>query len=97
MICSNCGKEIDDNTNFCPNCGYRIVRIYQTDFEPQPVPSGNATLYAVLSFFFPLVGIILFAIWRKSRPEVARKVIIGTTIALILYLMLIMIFVAMFI
>lgn len=21
MYCKNCGKELDENTNFCPNCG----------------------------------------------------------------------------
>ena len=26
MYCTNCGNKIDDNTNFCPSCGKKIIR-----------------------------------------------------------------------
>lgn len=33
MFCSNCGKEIDDNANFCQFCGYQ--------FSPKDVVARN--------------------------------------------------------
>ncbi len=36
MYCSNCGKKLDDNSAFCPNCGFKIVKD-----EPKPVVESN--------------------------------------------------------
>ena len=62
MICQTCGKEVPDNTVFCPACG---VSISLTNSEPQkdlyktPITLGwigNAITYVCLP-------IIFFTIW----------------------------------
>lgn len=35
MYCSNCGKKIDDNSNFCPSCGKKIIRENKEKDESQ--------------------------------------------------------------
>lgn len=55
--CKNCGKELDDNAYVCPNCGVKVE-------EDAPVveehrTNGLAIAGFVLSFFIPLVGLIL--------------------------------------
>ena len=38
MVCSKCGKEIDDTLNFCPNCGNNLkeqIEENKTDDVPE--------------------------------------------------------------
>ena len=62
MFCSNCGREIADAAVICPHCGAA------TD-KPAPAEQKNtlAIVGFILSFFVPLVGLILSIIGlRKS-------------------------------
>ena len=36
MFCSNCGKEIENNVNFCPWCGGKISPIIQHTKDMTP-------------------------------------------------------------
>ena len=58
MFCRNCGKEIDDKAFCCPNCGVRTDNDQQSVAEKDAPNAG----FAVLSFFIPLVGLVL---WLK--------------------------------
>ena len=90
MYCTNCGKELMANNNFCPECGTAVVRdahectelsepkLDQAPLEPviQPeVRTHPLTIVGfVLSFFTPLVGLILCIIARnkiKKDPMIA--------------------------
>lgn len=33
------------------------------------VEEGGTTGWAILSFFFPIVGLILFIVWKDSKPK----------------------------
>lgn len=33
MFCSNCGKKIDDNIKFCPDCGQQVEKIENNNVE----------------------------------------------------------------
>ena len=44
MFCTNCGKEIADNTNFCSNCGAQVVKKNTTPaYEATPVNKAVTT------------------------------------------------------
>ena len=80
-FCSNCGKEIDDETDFCPNCGTRVIKTEkQTEVKVQTTPEENTTGFAVIGFLFPMVGLILWAVWKKSNPKRSKSTIKGTLI-----------------
>lgn len=60
MYCKNCGKMIDEKTDYCPHCG-----VAQKDESSQSIPpraigekSSDNTL-AVLGFVISLISLIL--------------------------------------
>lgn len=65
MFCPNCGKEIDDNANFCISCGKAISQMPKAEKE-NPLrklkPKHWIIIFAVLIAF----GILLF-VWECSR------------------------------
>ena len=65
--------------------------------NPQPADTGSFG-WAVLGFFFPLVGLILFLIWKTERPVSAKQAGMGALasviINVVLWLILVMIAVA---
>ena len=76
MYCKNCGKEINDNAYVCPNCGVKVKDELAERREQQTAAnleadSGSKTGWGILSFFIPLVGLILFLMWKTDRPKTA--------------------------
>lgn len=68
MYCKNCGKEIDNNAEICPLCGVRVK-------EATPEKVDNPSHFAgVASCCFPIVGLILYFIWKDEKPKSAKVV-----------------------
>lgn len=73
MYCKNCAKEIDDKAVICPHCG---------------VPQGNMSQVAdnggfgwgILGCCIPLVGLILFLVWKDTKPRTAKSAGIGALV-----------------
>ena len=93
MYCRNCGKEIDNNLVQCPYCN-------------TPVSSGNVITedtgsmwWAVLGCCIPLVGLVLYIVWKYTKPQNGKKAgigaligfILGTVIPLLIYIGMIVI------
>ena len=81
MYCSTCGKEINDNAVICPHCGcttknYEKVSNVRKDEE-------NKILYLLLGFFLPIVGLILYFVWKMDHPVRAYHVGKGALISVI--------------
>ncbi|MBR2100708.1 MAG: zinc-ribbon domain-containing protein [Eubacterium sp.] len=142
-FCPNCGKELEGNPLFCPECGTYLmnaaaaqqssaqVQQPQPDVQPQPqaqqgeyyqppiqqqqpqqqqyqqyqqtpnyntmpqqpygtpvyapqVEDKTSVGLAILSFFIPLVGWILFFTKRKKTPKAARVYGIVATVSFVL-------------
>lgn len=82
MYCHQCGKEVGD-ASFCPYCGTNLkVAETQVPNYQQPVQyarnddAPNAG-FAILSFFIPVVGLVLFCVWNKDYPKKAASCIKG--------------------
>lgn len=66
MFCSNCGKEIETNAKFCPNCGINIsspqTNNYSRTFARPKIDFISIaiiliTLFLLLSGFYPIINI----------------------------------------
>ena len=72
MYCKNCGAQIPDDSKTCPECGSEqsvSVRIEQ----PQRESDAPSTGFAVLCFLFPVIGLILWLVWKDQYPLKAKS------------------------
>lgn len=51
-------------------------------YPPQPADTGSFG-WAVLGFFFPIVGLILYIVWKDTKPLSARKAGMGALVSVI--------------
>ncbi|MDR2156669.1 MAG: zinc ribbon domain-containing protein [Clostridiales Family XIII bacterium] len=49
---------------------------------------GKSVGFGILGFFFPLIGLILFLVWRKDKPKKAKSCGIGALIGFVLQIIL---------
>lgn len=50
--------------------------------NPQPADTGSFG-WAVLGFFFPIVGLILFLVWKSEKPVSAKQAGMGALASVI--------------
>ena len=85
-FCKKCGKEIADGVQSCPNCGAS----QQTSSE---VVDRGGFGWGLLGCCVPIAGLILFLVWRDTKPKTAKAAGIGalvcTIIAVIYYIAII--------
>ncbi len=65
-FCSYCGNEILPQAVICPHCGCAVAAAPEAD-----IPSTGLN---VLSFFIPLVGLILYCIHQSKTPNKAKAI-----------------------
>ena len=93
MYCKNCGKEINNDAEFCPYCGTstnennNIPNMTKQNQSTNPSDTGSAG-WAVLGFFVPLVGLILYLVWRDTEPKNAKMAGKGALISVIISVVL---------
>lgn len=71
MFCKNCGKQIDDKAAVCIYCGISTGN-NNSSLNGIDNPSH---LPGVAGCCFPLVGIILYFMWKDEKPKSASLVI----------------------
>ena len=93
MYCKNCGRPVDDTSSYCNNCGARIDNKPNAD-----VSEDNSNLgFAILGFFIPIVGLILFLIYEEKKPKRAKSAIKGALIGFITKIVLAIILVILYV
>jgi len=75
--CKNCGQPLEVDYKVCPMCGTRVVDEYYQSEHVQETHQQNELLWAILGFFFPVIGIVLFFIWQNTKPVIAKYIGIG--------------------
>lgn len=70
MFCSKCGKEVHDEAVVCVHCGCAIKNVTASIANANDAPN---TGFAVLGFFIPLVGLILYLINKDTSPLKAKS------------------------
>lgn len=77
MYCRNCGKRMDDSAVYCINCGTRF------DSNNSETDDRSNFAFAILGFFIPIVGLILFLIYEGKKPKRAKSAGKGALIGFI--------------
>lgn len=78
MFCNRCGKQIPDNSKYCPECG---ANVNAQNGQGDETSFG----YALLSFFIPVVGLVLFIIWNKEYPKKAKSCLNGIIAGVVMW------------
>jgi uncharacterized membrane protein YvbJ len=79
--CPHCGKEVNDEAVVCIHCGCSIKQ----DLNQAPaVQDASSFGFGVLGFCIPIVGLILYLIWKDKTPLKAKSAGIGALVGFIL-------------
>lgn len=86
-FCKNCGTQIDDNAVACPSCGAAQNDAPQNNVvqnnAPQVVDNGGFG-WGLLGCCIPIVGLILFLVWKDTKPKTAKAAGIGALVSVII-------------
>ena len=66
--CTKCGKELFDEAVTCPGCGCSCETQVALAEEDK-----KSLGWALLGFLFPMVGFILFLVWKDKTPLKAKS------------------------
>ena len=79
-FCKNCGEQIDDNAVICPKCG-----VAQKDLNNSTSVEDNGGFgWGLLGCCIPLVGLILFLVWKDTKPKTSKAAGIGALVGVII-------------
>lgn len=87
--CKFCGNALRDEDIFCSKCGVHIEsqEYHNTNtfesFIPKIEDSGHIG-WGLLGFLVPIVGLILFLIWKDEKPKTSLMAGKGALISIIL-------------
>lgn len=74
--CKNCSNEIDDRAVICPYCG---IQQEYLQISPQSTDNGGFG-WGLLGFCIPIAGLILFLVWKDTKPKTSKAAGIGALI-----------------
>lgn len=76
MFCKNCGQEIDDKAVVCPHCG-----VAQREMSYDTIKDGGGVGWGILGCCIPVVGLILWLVWKDTKPQTAKAAGIGALVS----------------
>lgn len=77
--CSNCGQPLEDGQDVCLKCG----NINKSAKSNSLVDDQGGFGYGLLGFCIPVVGLILYLLWKDERPNSANSAGKGALISVI--------------
>ncbi len=96
-FCRSCGQEIADNAVFCTNCGAQQTpenNTNTTTTTPEIQDKGGF-LWGLLGCCVPVAGLILYLLWKDTKPKTAKAAGIGALVyagCFVVYLIVVFIF-----
>lgn len=67
--CRKCGALIDDYAAVCPKCG---TPQNGGPNNPPPAADNGGFLWGLLGCCIPIAGLILFLVWKDTKPRTAK-------------------------
>ncbi len=98
-VCRNCGAQIGDNDSICSNCGanqqagpaqYNNPQQYNSQVPAEDDQGGF--LWGLLGCCVPLVGLILYLIWKDTKPKSANAAGKGALISVIVSVVVVVVY-----
>ncbi len=80
MYCRHCGQEINDEAVVCIHCGCETGVNKMNKARSDDAKSAG---WAVLCFFFPVIGLILYLVWKDEYPLRSKSCGKGALISVI--------------
>lgn len=56
----------------------------QPQYVPEPVADSGSFGWAILGFFIPLVGLILWLVWKDEKPKCAKMAGVGALVSVVI-------------
>ena len=78
--CRKCGALIDDYAAVCPKCG---TPQNGGPNNPPPAADNGGFLWGLLGCCIPIAGLILFLVWKDTKPRTAKAAGIGALVCVI--------------
>ena len=82
--CRKCGAQISDYASVCPECGAS----QDSGQNTPPVVDNGGFLWGLLGCCIPIVGLVLFLVWKDTKPRTAKAAGIGALVCVIAYVLL---------
>lgn len=72
-ILSLFGGQLEDVAQVCVHCGAYVENRQSASSTSSEANKPNAG-YNILAFFFPIVGLVLWAVWKSKYPLRAKEI-----------------------
>ena len=82
MYCKNCGKEIDEKAVIYPHCG--VAQKDNLTATLDGIQDNGSLGWGVLGCCLPLVGLILYLVWKDTKPKTALMAGKGALLCVVL-------------
>ena len=93
MYCSHCGAVIFKVAEICPKCGCRVASGQTATIQnANPEQDSPNFGFAFLGFVIPLIGLILYIMWKNKTPLKAKSCGKGALIGFIIGIVCFIIF-----
>ena len=80
--CRNCGTPIPDEATVCAHCG--AAQNATGGAATPPVVDNGGFGWGLLGCCIPIVGLVLFLVWKDTKPKTAKAAGIGALVCVIL-------------
>ena len=89
MFCPHCGEQISAQAEICPKCGVRVKNANGAGSgEDKPNIAVNLLSFCCI----PLLGIVLFFVWKDSKPIAAKSALIWSLVSIGIWVVLSFVF-----
>ncbi|MFW5889260.1 MAG: zinc ribbon domain-containing protein [Bacillota bacterium] len=79
--CPNCGNPVEEDQDVCLTCGKKLKKT-EVDFSSSTKDTGDFG-WGLLGFCIPIVGLILYLVWKDGQPNNAKAAGTGALISVI--------------
>ena len=93
MYCKYCGRIIDDDSKYCVNCGNNM----NNDNGGTISADSSSKGFAILGFFIPIIGLILYLVYERKQPKRAKSAgkgaLIGFITKIVVYIVIVILYI----